>query len=133
MSDATIAGTSSREEQVVESSRRDEEVVEILQYYSPRLWALTLVFFVVGDLLTTWIGLSGGGVAEVGPLVGPLLDQYGLLAMLPLKAVAVGACYLLWRVTPDPYSVGVPLGLGVFGVLVTGWNAGVLVVAFAFA
>ena len=116
-----------------DSSDLGGQVVAILQTYTTRLWMLTVLFFVLGDLLTTGIGLHNGGVAEVGPLVGPILDRYGLAAMLPLKAAAVAVCYVLWRVTPDPHSVGVPLGLGVFGVLVTGWNTGVILVAVAFA
>ena len=111
----------------------DEEVVGILEGFSTEFWAVTVVFFVVGDLLTTGVGLLGGGVAEVGPVVGPILDQYGLLAMFPLKLLAVGACYAIWRVTPAPYAIGVPLGLAMFGVLVTSWNTGVLLVAFFLA
>lgn len=106
-----------------------ERVVRILDAYTSRFWALTVAFFVVGDVLTTGIGLHVGGVAEVGPLVGPVLARYGLLAMLPLKFAALAVCYALWRLTPRPYAVGVPLGLGSFGVLVTSWNTGVLFVS----
>lgn len=106
------------------------EIVDVLHAYSSRFWLLTVAFFVVGDILTTGIGLQAGGVAEVGPLVGPILDRYGLLAMFPLKFAAIGVCYVLWRMTPDPYAVGVPLGLASFGVLVTSWNTGVLFVSF---
>lgn len=112
-------------------SKLDHQIVGILQRYAPELWGVTIVFFVFGDLLTTSVGLLGGGVAEVGPLVGPLLDRFGLLAMIPLKALAVGTCYGLWKVIPEPHSIGVPLGLATFGVLVTGWNTFVLFVAFS--
>lgn len=112
-----------------DTSNWGEHVVGILNAYSSKFWWLTVVFFFVGDILTTGIGLHVGGVAEVGPLVGPILDRHGLLAMFPLKLAAVGTCYLLWRVAPEPYAVGVPLGLGTFGVLVTSWNTGVLIVS----
>ena len=107
----------------------DQDTSSILHAHSTAFWKLTILFFVVGDLATTAIGLSGGGVAEVGPLVGPILDRHGLLAMVPLKLLAVGVCYALWRLAPRPHAVGVPLGLACFGVLVTSWNTGVLFVA----
>lgn len=107
----------------------DDDVVTAIDDLTPELWVVTLVFFVGGDLLTTAVGLINGGVAEVGPVVGPLMQAHGLLIMLPLKVLAVGVCYGLWRLTPRPHAVGVPLGLAAFGVLVTGWNTGVLIVA----
>jgi len=110
--------------------RFDDEIVAVIEAATPELWLLALVFFVGGDLLTTGVGLFTGGVAEVGPVVAPLIEAYGLAAMVPLKLLAVGVCYLLWRVTPAPHAVGVPLGLAVFGVLVTGWNVGVIAVSF---
>lgn len=66
---------------------------------------------------------------EGGPLVAPLISQHGLVVVLPMKLLALLVCLALWRATPKPYSVGVPLGLAVFGVLVTGWNAGVIIVS----
>lgn len=102
------------------------DAVELVQSVSVELWIVTAVFFVAGDLLTTLAGLLRGGVAEVGPLVAPLMAEYGLVVMVPMKLLALLVCVLLWRLTPEPHAVGVPLGLAVFGVLVTGWNAGVI-------
>ena len=107
---------------------RYDQVVSLLQMFTPELWAATAVFFVVGDLLTTAVGLVHGGAAEAGPVVAPLLEAYGLVAMLPLKVLAVLVCVALWRLSLRPHAVGVPLGLAAFGVLVTGWNLGVLLV-----
>lgn len=109
--------------------RLDEEIVSLIDGATRELWLLAALFFVGGDLLTTGVGLFAGGVAEVGPVVAPLIETYGLAAMVPLKLLAIGICYLLWRVTPAPHAVGVPLGLAVFGVLVTGWNVAVIAVS----
>lgn len=103
-----------------------EATVELLQATSLELWVVTVLFFVLGDLLTTVVGLLRGGVAEVGPVVAPLIADHGLIVVVPTKLLAVAVCLALWRATPEPYAVGVPLGLAVFGVLVTGWNAGVI-------
>ena len=114
-----------------ETGRRgfDGEVVAIIEGATRELWICAVVFFVGGDLLTTGVGLLAGGVVEVGPVVGPLIEAHGLVAMVPLKLFAVGIGYLIWRVTPAPHDVGVPLGLAVLGVLVTAWNTGVLVLS----
>ena len=92
------------------------------------LWGLAFLFFCVGDVVTTHVGLSVQGVVEVGPVVGPLLRDHGLAAMVVLKAGTVGAAYGAARLVPDPQSIGVPLGLALVGVLVTGWNLVVLCV-----
>lgn len=89
-------------------------------------WALVLAFFVGGDLTTTAIGYATPGVMEGNPGILALLDGHGLVGMLILKAVVVLGAYLLYRVAPRPHDVGVPLGFGVVGVGVTGWNVAVL-------
>ena len=106
-----------------------ERTVNAIRERTRELWLITLVGFVGGDLLTTAVGLSGGGVVEVGPLAVHFIEWFGLGAMIPLKLLALGACLLIWRAVPKPHDVGVPLGLAVFGVLVTAWNAYVLVLA----
>jgi hypothetical protein len=90
------------------------------------LWVVVLAFFCVGDVLTTRVGLSVDGVVEAGPVVAPLLRVYGLAAMVGLKGATVGLFYGVARLLPEPYSVGVPLGLALMGVFVTGWNLFVL-------
>lgn len=103
-----------------------DDAVWRLDGRSPELWIVAVAFFGVGDVLTTFLGLTAGHLVEVGPLAGPVIDQFGLGALLVLKVAAFGFCYLLWRRTPSPSAVGVPLGLATFGVLVTGWNASLL-------
>lgn len=95
---------------------------------SPRalLWVVVLVFFCVGDVLTTHVGLSVDGVVEAGPVVAPLLRAYGLAGMVGLKTATVGLFYGVARLLPEPYSIGVPLGLALVGVFVTVWNLFVL-------
>lgn len=105
------------------------EPIERLAARTTALWAISAVFFVVGDLVTTSVGFMMGNVVEVGPLVAPVIRSHGIGVMIPLKVAAVGLCYLLWRATPSPHDLGVPLGLATLGVLVTGWNAVVLLLA----
>jgi hypothetical protein len=92
------------------------------------LWLIAVLFFGVGDVVTTGIGLDLTGVSEIGPLRSVIL-RHGVFAIVGLKLVTFAACYVLWRVVPRPHAVGVPLGLALLGVPVTGWNVAVLVLA----
>ena len=93
-----------------------------LQRHQPTLWLLAVGFFGVGDLVTTAAGLRLSGIVEAGPLVGPLIDSYGVGSLVVLKCLALVGSYGIWRLTPPPHRIGVPLGLAVLGVAVTGWN-----------
>ena len=90
------------------------------------LWVLAVGFFLVGDLVTTSIGVSTGQIAEVGPLADPIVSRYGVSGMVALKFVVVGGSYLVWTLLPSPERVGIPLGLLLVGALVTAWNGFVL-------
>ena len=107
-------------------SRGPEGAIEILADRTRLLWGLAVGLYGVGDLLTTVVGISTGRAAEAGPVAAGLVDTYGLGAVLPLKLGSLLAFYLLWRATPDPHAVGVPLGLALVGGLLTVWNTVVL-------
>ena len=100
--------------------------INLLDEYAIELWAVALVFFVVGDVVTTGIGYRMEGVVEASPLPAMLLAQFGLIALLGLKLLVVGICYLLWVSVPREYAVGIPLGMALLGVVSTGWNTTVL-------
>jgi len=104
--------------------------VELLRSVSPHLWAISVTFFGVGDLVTTLVGLRLNGVGEVGPVAG-LVAGEGPLAFGGLKLVVFLLCGLLWKLAPNQYAVGVPLGLATLGVLVTVWNMAVIFVMIA--
>lgn len=94
-----------------------------------RYWVAAILLFGVGDVVTTSVGLGIGGLSEIGPFTAPLLQQYGLGAMVGLKLAAFGGFYLLWRTVPRPHCAGVPLGLALLGASVTAWN--LLLLGFA--
>lgn len=93
------------------------------------LWVLAVLFFGVGDLSTTTVGVSTVGIEEAGPVTGPLVEQYGLRGMLFLKCLVLGGAYAAWRLLPQPHCVGIPLGLSLVGVVVTVWNARILLLS----
>lgn len=100
--------------------------VETLDDRAPLLWGLAVGFYGVGDLCTTVVGLTSGRAVEAGPIASVLVDQYGLVAVFPLKIGSLLVFYLFWRVVPRPHAIGIPLGLAALGTLLTVWNTLVL-------
>jgi hypothetical protein len=103
--------------------------IRALEVADRELWVLAVLFFGVGDLLTTGIGLSVNGVSEIAPVVKVTITHYGLLALVLLKVLGITWAYALWTVVPRPYRVGIPLGLTIIGIPVTAWNVHVVLVA----
>lgn len=91
-----------------------------------RLWAIAVLFFGVGDAVTTGVGLGLDGVVEINPVAATFFQRSVFATMIALKSVAFAGGYALWRITPSPASLGVPLGLALLGVCVTLWNCLVL-------
>jgi hypothetical protein len=92
-------------------------------------WLGAVVFFVVGDLVTTLVGLRLPTVVEANPVAARLISGYGVGSVLPWKLGVFGAFYGLSRVVPAPHSIGVPLGLCALGIVVTAWNSRVILAA----
>lgn len=104
--------------------------IDYLQGLSPHLWTLSLVFYGLGDIVTTIIGLQLGGITEVGPLPA-LIAHIGPPAFIGLKTTALVLFACIWKVIPEPHNIGVPLALATLGVLVTTWNLAVILVILA--
>lgn len=101
-----------------------------LAAYAATLWIGAVLFFGIGDVATTAVGLSVGAI-EAHPILGHVVEEYVLLAMVPLKAGAFALCYGVWCLSPPRLRVGVPLGLTLVGLIVTAWNLHVIhVMAF---
>lgn len=86
------------------------------------LWLVVVLLYVVGDVLTTTVGLRYTTLQESSSLPSYLLVEFGAWMMTVLKLGALGLFVGLWRVMPHPVSYGVPLGLALVGYAVTLWN-----------
>ncbi|MCL9816836.1 hypothetical protein [Natronocalculus amylovorans] len=86
------------------------------------LWLCAIVFYGIGDTVTTMWGLSTGGVAEIGPIVGPLVDGYGTLGLFTAKIGSFVVFFGVWKLLWLPLRLAIPLALSVVGVGVTVWN-----------
>ncbi|WP_049926501.1 hypothetical protein [Natronomonas moolapensis] len=91
------------------------------------VWVAAILLYGIGDTATTLWGLSVGGVAEAGPVAGPLIEVYGPRALLLVKATVFGSFYAVWVMLRTPGRIAVPLALALVGGGVTAWN--LLVVA----
>lgn len=92
------------------------------------IWVTAILFYAVGDVVTTSIGVGMEGLTEMGPLLAFLIEQYDLdmvatfAAAVGVKAAFFGGCYVVWVRLPRPQCVSVPLGLALVGMSVTAWN-----------
>ena len=102
-----------------------------LDSWDRELWLVSVLFFGVGDVLTTAVGLQIGGAVETNPVLSAAEGPALYLTMVGLKLLVFGGWYLLWRVTPAPYRVGAPLGLAILGVAATALNLVVMFTAIA--
>ncbi|MFB6251344.1 MAG: hypothetical protein ABEI27_06615 [Halobellus sp.] len=103
--------------------------IDLLSDLTSLWWQAAIVFFLVGDLVTTFAGFQLRQVVEAGPLAAWVVNSHGATLIIPLKLVVVVAFYGLYRVVPSPHRVGVPLGLAALGFVVTVWNGAVIVAA----
>ncbi|MFD1527499.1 MULTISPECIES: hypothetical protein [Halobacteriales] len=55
-----------------------------------------------------------------------MTSAVGLWVLLPLKAVAIGLLYGLYRASPRAWRIGVPIGLVLVGSGLVAWNVSVV-------
>jgi len=93
---------------------------------SPRvhatLWALAVFLFGVVDVASTMYFVATTPAVEGHPLIAAAIGATGLWILVPWKAAAIGLFYGLYRLTPQAYRIGVPLGLTGVGAVVSMWN-----------
>lgn len=86
------------------------------------LWAVALLTFGAGDVLSTVLFIHLGLNSEAHPLSAYLIGKTGLWAIPLLKVAAIGVFAVIYRLCPGEWSIGVPIGLTLIGVVVTVWN-----------
>lgn len=83
---------------------------------------MAIIWYGVGDTVTTFIGLSFGEIAEVGPVAAPVIEFYGRPSLVAIKFVSFALFYATWRIVPHPTRAAVPLAVTLVGIAVTLWN-----------
>lgn len=103
--------------------------LDLGQRHHTELWLFAFVTFVVGDSVTTAVGLTGGAV-EHNPVPASVLGEAGVLGMVVVKAAVLlflyGAYYGFDLLTPYDVDDLAALLVGGLGVVVTAWNVYVI-------
>jgi len=89
-------------------------------------WAIPILFYGFGDILTTLIGLRMQLATEAAPISALLIETHGAGFIYVTKICTLGLFYFLWKAVPHPHRIGIPIGLSLVGIAVTGWNIGVI-------
>lgn len=100
------------------------------------VWALAVLFFVVGDAATTFYGVNyHPAVSEVHPVAQAVLGEVGFVGLLATKAlvlaVALVVAVVCDRTDREMFDAPhirytPPMALAAFGLVVTCWNLVVL-------
>lgn len=92
------------------------------------LWGLACLLFVVGDMITTAIGIAQGAT-EANPMPALLIDRVGLIAgMAMLKLAAMVVILAGFSAVPEGLPrEAIPGSLAVFGALIIAWNLAVVI------
>jgi hypothetical protein len=106
-----------------------EVFLRFLRSHVRQLWLLAILTYVVGDVVTTVLGLRYTSLQETGPIPRYLLARFGGWVLAGLKLGGLGLFVGIWRLLPRPASQGVPLGLALVGCAVTLWNVAVITLA----
>lgn len=92
----------------------------------PLLWGLAVVFYGIGDTVTTALGLRADHTAEVGPVALVVIGDAGILGLVLLKLVFFAIFAAIWYVLETPGRVAIPAAVAVAGIGVTLWNTAML-------
>ncbi|WP_327052196.1 DUF5658 family protein [Halomicrococcus gelatinilyticus] len=89
------------------------------------LW-LVVGITLAGDLLTTYVGLNAG-LTESNPVARAAISQFGFVALVAVKAIAVGIGVACRPLLPREYTAVVPAGLALPWVIATLLNLSLFV------
>lgn len=87
-----------------------------------QLWPLAGLTFGLGDVITTGLSLMLGMMFEGNPVAAALFEEIGLWIIVPWKIAVFILFYRLYLLSPEKYRAGIPLGLFLWGSVVTVWN-----------
>ena len=85
-------------------------------------WTIAVLTFGVVDVASTIYFVATTPAVESHPLVAAAIEATGLWILIPWKAAAFGLFYAAYRIVPQSWAVGVPIGLALIGSVVSVWN-----------
>ena len=91
--------------------------------HNKTIWLFVGAFFIIGDLVTTYYGLTYLLITEGNPLAASLYSSYGFGSLVLTKAIFTGIMFSIWRRMNHQSRIGIPIGLAVIGGFATVWNS----------
>jgi uncharacterized protein YaaW (UPF0174 family) len=89
-------------------------------------WLGVALFFVVGDVVTTYTGFAVGAV-ESNPTAAGIVTVAGFVGVIAAKLFVVTFAWVCYR-RAEVYRVTLPASLAVAGIVITAWNTAVVAV-----
>jgi len=91
-----------------------------------KLWGAAASTFLVGDVVTTHIGMEKFGAVEAHPLAESVLGMSGTSGMVAVKLGVMGAAYMSTKLAPEEHREMAPIMLAVLGLGITAHNINVI-------
>jgi uncharacterized membrane protein len=82
------------------------------------IWYVAFLTWGVGDIVTTHIGLQEQGIVESNPIAEAIYDAAGTPGMMIVKLLLLLIALEIYRVHPDDYRKGIPIGFALLGIVI---------------
>lgn len=89
-------------------------------------WLGVALFFVVGDLATTYTGFAVGAV-EAHPTADAVIAAAGIVGVVAAKVFVVAVVWVFYH-RARAYPTALPYTLAAYGIVITAWNTAVVTV-----
>lgn len=104
-------------------------LVHRLADHERSFWIAAIVWYGIGDTVTTLLGLSYADVAEVGPVAGPAMEGLGAVGLILIKLGLFALAAAGWSLLRRPTRVAIPVAITIVGTAVTVWNVFVILLS----
>lgn len=90
------------------------------------LWLVAVLFYGVGDTVTTAVGLRAPNTSEVGPIALVVMEWAGIWGLIAVKLGFLLVAFGVWWALQTPSRIAIPLAIALTGMGVTAWNSFVI-------
>lgn len=102
---------------------------DIFSYINSKIfWILGILLFGAGDIITTFFGIYIKNLGEINLIPSIILDKLGIQGLLLLKIITIYIFYILWRILPQKYRIGIPIGITITGTAIITHNLYILLI-----
>jgi len=99
----------------------------ILNRHEPELIASSLATYVLGDVITTYVGINILGLHEANPAVNDMLSKITIEHMMLMKSIVILVAFVFWLSMSDKRKNVIPLSILCVGIALILWNTYMIV------